>query len=261
MKKITFLFFLVVLNSNAQSVGGYLFSQSTEIYTAVTGNNSTAAGDDGTQDAIQIGFNFSYGGAVYTTFSISTNGFIRLGNTISGQSWVNLLSATSPQRPLIAAFWDDHNRSTGSIQYVISGSSPNRVLEVGWDAISLGNGGVVNGNGNGSFKMLLHETTGIIEFIYGPTMNPAGGLTASIGLNDATTFLSVSPISAVATSSNSVANNAINTTQLLLGQKYTFTPEPQCNGTPDPGATISSATSVCTNFPFNLSIQNQPSGF
>ncbi len=261
MKKITFLFFLIILNSNAQSVGGYLFNQSTEIYTPVTGNNSTAGGDDGTQDLIPIGFDFSYGGAVYTTFSISTNGFIRLGNTIAAQSWVNGISATSTQRPLIAAFWDDHNRSTGAIQYVVSGASPNRILEIGWDTISLGNGGVVNGTGNGSFKMRLQETTGIIEFIYGPTMNPAGAMTASIGLNDASTFLSISPTSAVATASNAVADNVINSTEFLLGQKFTFTPEPQCSGTPDPGTTISSAASVCANFPFNLSLQNQVAGF
>ena len=261
MKSITFLFFIIILNSNAQSVGGYLFDQSTEIYTPVVGNESSAGGDDGTQDLIPIGFDFSYGGSVYTTFSISTNGFIRLGNTIAAQSWVNGLSVTSTQRPLIAVFWDDHNRSTGAIQYVVSGVSPNRILEIGWDAISLGNGGVVNGTGNGSFKMRLQETTGIIEFIYGPNLNPAGALTASIGLNDLSTFLSISPTNAVATSSNTTADNTINSTEFLLGQKFIFTPEPQCSGIPEAGATIASVASVCANFPFNLSIENQFSTF
>lgn len=261
MKKTTLLLFFFILSAKAQSVGGYLFNQSTEVYSPVVGNNSTAAGDDGTQDLIPIGFNFSYGGAVYTTYSISTNGYIRLGNPIAAQSWINVLSATSTQSPLIAAFWDDHNRTTGSIQYVVSGTSPNKVLEIGWDAISLGNNGVVSGTGNGSFKMRLQETTGIIEFVYGPTMNPAGALSASIGLNDLTTFLSVSPTNAIATASNAVANNAIGITQNLLGQKFVFTPEPQCSGTPDPGNTISSVSSVCANFPFSLSLQNQVGGF
>ena len=261
MKKITLLFFLIFLKANAQSVGGYLFSQSTESYTAVSGINSTAAGDDGEQNNIPIGFAFNYGGEIYTTFSISTNGFIRLGNDILNQNWVNVLSATSSQRPLIAAFWDDHNRTTGSIQYFVSGTAPNRVLSVGWDSINLGNGGNVSATAFGSFKMSLQETTGIIEFVYGPTMNLGGALTASIGLNDLTSFLSISPSSAIASSSNTLADNAIGSTTFLLGQKFTFTPAPQCSGTPDPGNTIASLTTICEGFPFDLSLQNQIDSF
>ena len=93
--------------------------------------------------------------------------------------------------------------------------------------------------------MNLYETTGVIEFIYGPTMNSAGAFSASIGLNDGSSFLSISPSIIEATSSNLVVNNAISSTTLLLGQKYTFTPQPQCSGTPNPGAVIASNVSVC----------------
>ncbi len=261
MKKITLLLFLIFLKANAQSVGGYLFSQSTESYTSVSGINSTAAGDDGLQNNISIGFAFNYGGETYTTFSISTNGFIRLGNDIVNQSWVNGLSLTNNQSPMIAAFWDDHNRTTGSIQYFVSGTAPNRVLSVGWDSINIGNGGNVSATAFGSFKMSLQETSGIIEFVYGPTMNLGGGLTASIGLNDLTSFLSISPTSAIASSSNTLADNAIGSTTFLLGQKFTFTPVPQCSGTPEPGNTIASLTTICEGFPFDLSLQNQIESF
>ncbi len=261
MKKITLLFFLIFLKANAQSVGGYIFSQSAESYTAVSGINSTASGDDGLQNNIPIGFTFDYGGETYTTFSISTNGFIRLGNNILNQSWINGLSLTNNQSPMIAACWDDHNRTTGSIQYVVSGTAPNRVLSVGWDSINLGNGGVESTTAFGSFKMSLQEATGIIEFVYGPTMNLGGALTASIGLNDLTSFLSISPIFAIASSSNTLADNAIGSTTFLLGQKFTFTPAPQCSGTPNPGNTIASLATICGGFPFDLSLQNQIESF
>jgi len=262
MKKITLVFFILcAFIGRAQSVSEYIFTQSTEAYTPVAGINSTAVGDDGSEDILPIGFNFSYGGGTYSTFSISTNGFIRLGNGIAGQSYTNILAITAPQSPLIAPFWDDHNRNTGSIQYLLSGTAPDRVLEIGWDNINLGGGGAQSTTAFGSFKMRLHETTGAIEFVYGPTMNQAGNLTASIGLNDLNSFLSVSPDSSTSTTSFATANNGITTTQFLLGQKFTFAPGSHCEGTPVPGNTISNFASVCDNYPLNLSLQNQTSGF
>jgi hypothetical protein len=264
MKKITLVFFLFILNgfsSRGQSVADYVFTQSTEIYTPVIGTNVTAIGDDGSQNDIPLGFNFNFGGVNYSTFSVSTNGFIRLGNPLSGLGFTNLLSLTSQNAPLIAPFWDDHNRNTGSIQYTIIGNSPDSIIEIGWDNINLNNNGGQSPTAFGSFKMRLIEATGGIEFIYGPTMNPVGALTASIGLNDLSGFLSISPNAAIATSSNTIANNAITTTQFLLGQKFTFTPGLPCNGAPIPGNTISSSMNVCSNFLINLSLENQTSGF
>ncbi|HLA55066.1 MAG TPA: GEVED domain-containing protein [Flavobacterium sp.] len=262
MKKITLfiLFILFGLQSLAQPVSGYAFAESTEVYTAVVGTNSTALGDDGSQNDIPIGFAFNYGGVGYNTFSISTNGFIRLGNGIGGNSYANAMTNAAAQAPFIAAFWDDHNRNTGAIQYNVSGLTPNKTLEIGWDNINIGNGGFTSPTGFGSFKMRLHETTGQIEFIYGNTIASAGAITASVGLNDLTSFLSVSP-GAVTTVSNAAANNNISNTAPILGKKYTFMPQPQCSGTPNPGNTVSTPATVCSGLSFMLSLQNQGNGF
>ena len=263
MKKITHLLLLLILcvsKSIAQPVSGYLFSESTETYTPVVGTNSSAAGDDGSENGISIGFPFNYAGTSYTTFSINTNGWIRLGADVNGQSWVNNLSNTSEQSPLIAAFWDDHNRSSGTIKYSVIGLQPARTLEIGWDNITISNGGNTSLTSFGSFKMRLYESTGKIEFIYGPVMDSAGVFSASIGLNDAASFLSVTP-GAVSTVSNSTADNGINSTASLLGKKFIFTPQPQCSGLPAPGNTISSVASACSNIQFTLSLQNQIPGF
>ena len=103
MKKLLLALVLISAQGFAQSVSGYLFSQTTEAYTAVVGTNSTATGDDGIQNNIAFGFPFNFGGVIYSTFSLSTNGWIRLGSDVNGQSWVNNLSPTNPQNPLIAA--------------------------------------------------------------------------------------------------------------------------------------------------------------
>jgi hypothetical protein len=211
------------------------------------------------ENVIPLEFGFNFGGVVYTTFSISTNGFIRLGSGISANSYINNLAITSGQAPLIAPFWDDHNRSTGAIKYSLSGTAPNRILNVGWDNINIGNGGVVS-TAFGSFKIRLYES-GQIEFVYGPTIDfNLGALTSSIGLTDLTSFLSITPANP-ATTSSTIANNAINATASLLGKKYTFVPQPQCSGTPNPGNTISNVTSICSNVDFNLSLQNAVPGY
>lgn len=259
MKKTTFLFtFLILLAyyGHAQPVSGYLFSQSTETYTAVSGTNSLATGDDGSENNLDIGFPFFFGGVEYTTFSISTNGFIRLGNAIGGNNWINGFDNALAQAPLIAAFWDDNNRNGGSIQYAVSGLAPNRTLEVGWNQVNIGNNGQTNNTVSASYKIRLHETTNVIEMIYGPQMTWSGGITASIGLNDLVSFLSVTPAAGSATVSSAVSDNLILSTDNIINNKYVFTPPPNCSGTPAPGNTIALVASVCPGFSFDLSVEN-----
>ena len=257
MKKITFLFFLlcVIAEHHAQEVSGYIFTESTEVYSAVTGTNSTAAGDDGAQNGISIGFPFTFGGIDYTTISISTNGWIRLGLNIGAESWVNNLANNAVRRPLIAAYWDDHNRHTGNIQYALSGVAPNQTLEIGWDNITISSGGGTSDTAFASFKMRLYEGTGQIDLIYGDTMNAPGATSASVGLNDVTSFLCVTPGSP-ATVSGTLTNNGIDSTAPLVGKKFTFVPQPQCSGTPVPGNTLSTLSSACSGVEFILSLEN-----
>ncbi len=214
----------LVNNANAQ-VNTYAFSQSVGSYAQVTGTNSTATGDDGTQTAINLGFTFKFDNVNYTSISLSTNGVARLGGTAISSGWTNTLSNTSANRPLIAPFWDDNNRGTGAITYTTSGSAPNRTFSVSWNNVNIGGGGSTSGANFASFRMDLFETTNIIEFTYGATMNTAGALSASIGLNGSNTFLSVTP-AATSTVSSTTANNTISSTANLVGKKFTFTPPP-----------------------------------
>ncbi len=206
-------------------VNTYTFAQSAGTYAQVTGTNSTATGDDGTQTAIAIGFTFKFDNINYTTFSITTNGMVRMGGTAIASGWTNALGTTAALRPLIAPFWDDNHRNTGAITYATTGVAPNRVLSVSWHNINIGGGGLTSTTAFASYRMNLYETTNVIEFIYGPTMATAGAISASVGINGASTFLSVTP-AASSTVSSTTANNNITATTNLVGKKFTFTPPP-----------------------------------
>jgi hypothetical protein len=229
-----FLCFLVLMPDNLfaqQPASGYTLVQAAGAYSALTGGtNSTATGDDGSQNGVAIGFTFNFAGVPYNTFSISTNGWIRLGGNIPGlsthvNSTTNLTSNTF--KPVIAAVWDDNHRNTGSISYLSSGTAPNRVLEVNWHNVNIGGGGSTSPTNLAQYKIRLFEGTDLIEFEYG-TMAAAGTLSAFVGLSDAAstaTFLSVTP-GAPSTTSNATQNHAISSLAALASQKLTFTPPP-----------------------------------
>jgi len=251
MKKITFILsFLFAFSTIGYSqVSGYGFTETTETYAQITGTTSTATGDDGTQTNIPIGFNFNFGGVDYTAFGISTNGIIRLGssaaNTTIGTGWVNELISSAPNRPLIAPFWDDNHLSTGTIRYSLTGSAPNQVLTVNWHNMKVGGGGSTAG-ASVSMLLRLYETTNIIEIVYGDPFTTTNAVTASVGLNDMTSFLSVTP-AVSSTVSSATANNGITAAGManLAGKKLIFSP-PSC---PAPtGVVVSNVTTTTADF-------------
>ncbi|MEC4005922.1 GEVED domain-containing protein, partial [Flavobacterium sp. SUN052] len=204
------------------TVDYYSFSAGSQTYAdLVGGTSSTAAGDDGTQNTIAIGFPFTYNGASFTTFSISTNGTIVLGGTAT--SWTNALASNAN---VIAPFWDDNNLSAGSIKYSTTGTAPNRVLTVEWKNISIGGSGSTGASTN-KFQLRLFEGSNVVKYYYGG-LDATNGISASIGISGATgKYLSVTPLSPVSTSTVSSTTENSNITSVAnipSGTVYTFTP-------------------------------------
>ncbi len=234
MKKFVPVAFLLLLllpvsSLSAQSpVKNYSFASGTGTYTAISGTPSTAVGDDGKQNGIPIGFNFSFGGRGVTHFCVSTNGFIKLGigtSTIASYDYINNLTTApdvNPFYPCIAAFWDNNNSNTGSISYATTGVAGSRILTVQWDAVNIGSG-ATSASLTASFQVKLYEGTNVVKLVYSNAFDNAGAITASIGLNDATSFLSVTP-GTTPTVSSVTANNAIADLTYIRGTEYTFTP-------------------------------------
>jgi subtilisin-like proprotein convertase family protein len=240
------LFAFITSNYAQQSVNNYTFAETSSAYTAISGGTvSTATGDDGTQN-LAIGFPFVFGGTAYPNVVITTNGALKLaadGSVTFGSSWVNGLSNTLGF-PLIGVIWDDHNQSGGNVVYQLSGSAPNRTFSVEWQNIHIGGGGS-SSNPTGTFRVTLFETTNVIQMQYG-TINGYTSVSASIGLNDLTNFLSVTPGTPATVSSATANNNISNGTGIVSGTTYTFTPPPLPAVDAGPTGIVVPAT-VCTN--------------
>jgi subtilisin-like proprotein convertase family protein len=214
-------------NAFSQAPNAYSFSQGSTTYAAISGTTSTAAGDDGTESNIPIGFTFNYNNAAHTTVSVTTNGSIRIGNTAPGAWWGNSLQSFSTN--IIGVLWDDNDATGGNIQYLTSGTAPNRTFTIQWTNVHIGGTGSST-NPTANFQVVLHETSNLIQFIYGSTSAAFVSTSASIGINGATgNFISVTPASPNATFSISTANNGISAaTDFPSGTVYNFTPPPSC---------------------------------
>jgi hypothetical protein len=188
----------------AQSVARYLPVTRTTGITyssiATTGSSFSAwrngtSTDDNRSAATPIGFTFYYDGQAFTQLSVSTNGFIDLsasaaiGNGIGAFGYSNTqFSATSGTLLAIAPMYEElitaGNPGTqasldASLKHELSGSAPNRVLTVEWIALEVHEDTAPSLN----FQVKLHESSGVIEFIYGTMTAGAGVYSYTTGIN------------------------------------------------------------------------------
>ncbi|MCD4697448.1 MAG: immune inhibitor A, partial [Bacteroidales bacterium] len=229
MKKLLLLslvlFFAGASLKTFASVDTYTFASSIGTYTEITGGTlSTASGDDGAEN-ISLPFTFNYDGANYTTARISTNGWLEMGQTYTGNGYSNDLASTT-YKPLLCPLWDDlYARGAPDnteIRYETTGATPNQVFIVQWKNVCWR-----NSEATVNFQVKIEETTNQIYFCYGVN-NSTDFRDASIGINDATGgsghFISVTP-GTPPTTSSTTSNNSINTGDYPGDDIiYTFTP-------------------------------------
>jgi hypothetical protein len=224
--KILLGFLLLIVCSPsafAQTITNYTFVASTGTFTALSGATSialtTGTTDDGTFNAVPVGFDYWYMGVRYTTISASTNGWLSPGSTITDDNTNGL--STRGTRPLIAPLWDDLDIVTAAnVTYLTTGTAGSRIftiqyLNVKWNYLASGS--------VSSFQVKIYEATGKIEFVYRADAVAVNTPTASIGITALATgsgnFLSVSNTGVV--SSTTEANV---TTKPVSGRTYDFTP-------------------------------------
>jgi trimeric autotransporter adhesin len=213
---------LNALSTTGQTANLYSFSAGTgsslDPMTGATTVIGAAIDDTPTASPAPLGFSFVYEGVTYSDYSVSPDGWLRLGTGVASSQFTNSVTSTD-NIPKIYPFWDDaHTVSDGSVKVLLTGSAPNRIFIVQWNVILPR---VTSGNANSTFQLWLFEGSNAIEFRYGAMSS--GALTASVGLtgSTATNFNSVTVSSG--TSSSTVANNS-NAAAPAAGTIYTFLP-------------------------------------
>jgi len=120
---------------------------------------SLATGDDVVTSAA-IGFSFFFGGAVYTTINISSNGPLEFGKTIDKSN--SPTAITSPALPTtLMPYWRDLTPSAGQIKYQTLGIAPNRIFVVQYTSVFEYGSKLTN-----TFQTQLYENGGTIVFSY-----------------------------------------------------------------------------------------------
>lgn len=221
----------------AQDVSTYQFAASSGTFASIAGTAFEQDIDavevaNGYSAGIAIPFTFYYGGTPYTSFRVTSKGYLDMnpanlyaypGNNLSGNSF-------------IAPLWDDLSGVGGTATYVTTGTPGSQVMTVQWLNWRWGSGATA---GNISFQVKLYEGTNAIEFIYRPEAGAFLSTTASASIGfdggfyrtgdsgNIANFTSLSDASASPTLvSNQYPTSSVNTinTRPAAGQVYRFTP-------------------------------------
>ena len=228
---------LLVASTFAQSIGDYVFTNSTSPYTDLGTNGTvitTATLDDAISAAVDIGFTFKFGATNYTQFKLNTNGWITFNTASTSTTQYVVLSSTETQ--VVAALSRDLLGTAGTTEYrsFTTGSAPNHICEIQWKNLGFYNAGVQAGNG--SFQIWLYETSNKIEIHYA-TFNAAFiTSTVQVGAKSASTattdIRSLSGTGATTWTTPTLSNSAAVTMDVTTaivpdsGRTYTFTPFP-----------------------------------
>lgn len=246
----------VALQSYGQNITNYSFTKSEQNFSTLgvgTGVTTLFSQGGGLDDQIYTispaGFEFWFMGQRYTSFKVSSNGWISLGDGVITSLPTNSLFSSSARPAIIAPLWDDLEiyegvlltlLGYGSMSYKLENiTGVGRVLSVQWyrakwDKNSRSGAGTLFNPYISeyvlSFQVKLYERTGNILFNYGQTDYSVSGTSgASVGIaslsnGNSNTFLSLNDLTSSAVVSSSIENKNIQT-RPADNQAYIFNPE------------------------------------
>ncbi|MDZ4182264.1 MAG: choice-of-anchor D domain-containing protein, partial [Candidatus Cloacimonadaceae bacterium] len=185
----------------------YGFNATTGTYLPITGTAIPAIHvDDALSSPVPIGFTFTHGEMSFTQVQVSSNGWVGLGSHHPNSTLNNALASLN-RIPVVAPLWDDLTMAAGNVQYLTTGTAPNRVFTVQYTDARWN----FNSPGRFSFQARLYEN-GKIDMVYGAATGAPNLPSASIGINmtpgGSGWFYSVSP--ATNTASSTVENTTVN---------------------------------------------------
>jgi hypothetical protein len=260
-KKSTFITLLSAIslmlispNLNSQNVSTYTFTQFSGTYSGISGTEIIADNEDSYSSALtNIGFDFEYHGTTFTQFSASSNGFITLGAKPSAYTTAAMSSIANS-----IALGTRDGAIDGNVEYLLSGTIPDRVLTVQYDFYSIY---CYNDDDEVKAQIKLYETTNEIEIVYKQGFR-SSTYTCQVGINGAATSdfnvrTTTADWSATTVGATNTATMTWSTSSYPASkQTYRWTPPDPCTGTPAPGNTVSSTNPVCDGVVFTLSMSN-----
>jgi len=222
MKRLSLL--LVMIITVCAAFAGideyYTFNATSGTYTPIVGANANISADEAISATIPIGFIFPYGDYIYTEVKISSNGWIGLGTSQTGSNLTNNLTSTS-YVPIVAPLWDDCSLASGSCEYLVSGTAPNRIFTIQYTNLKWRYSGTTFFN----LQARLYEN-GKIDFVYGSSTGDPNSPSASIGINmlpgGSGWFYSITP--GTPATASTTTENAIIATWPGEGTIYEFNP-------------------------------------
>jgi len=170
----------------ADVVGGYAVDDTIAYnFEDISGTGTPLALTDDSVLSFPFGFSFDYYGGAYTSFYVSSNGFLTDVDWGPGCCTGMPLPDTTEPNGVIAAWWEDLNPSAGgTVHYQTLGSAPNRYSIVQFTNIQhYSTGNPV------TMQYKLYETTGVIEVHYQAAPSDGGTHSAGIENQDGTVGL------------------------------------------------------------------------
>lgn len=266
MKRVTSLIFMmlmlfIVWTTNAQ-VSTYTFASSSGTFTPITGGTLLgsetsddqrfvdpavpAGGTTTTGVGLPIGFSFVFDGVPYDRFAVNNNGWISLGQSsltpsvnnasTSGYTPISSTTVITPDLLVsrIAGMAGDLQAQVGAtLRFETIGTTPNSTLVIQW--LNYKRYGSTGTGDSYSFQIRLHETTNVVEFVYGTVVNNATAGALQVGLRGApsataTNFFNrttTTDWSATTPGGTATASCTISTTVFpASGLTFAFTPAP-----------------------------------
>ncbi|MFY8128770.1 MAG: hypothetical protein ACOVMM_10355, partial [Chitinophagaceae bacterium] len=140
--------------------------------------------DDDFAESRPIGFIFNYNGANFTSFTLSSNGFIVLGDYLVDSTNMYYPNTLDLQNAIYPFAYDlDAGTSTPEYRVFTTGAVGSRICTIQFKNVS--DYGATKQYSNFSFQIKLYETSNNIEFIYGTataSANTDGFKSVAVGI-------------------------------------------------------------------------------
>ena len=122
-------------------------------------------------------FNFDFNGITYSTFGVNTNGYVWLGSTAPAGSTIQPIASTAACDGIISAFGAAlQGWGSGTLTYIVQGTSPNRTLTIQWANVGFVDAGnssyifsmqiILNEHGGSSYTTGISQASDGITFLY-----------------------------------------------------------------------------------------------